>query len=829
MDDVKLALSMIMEEHEPIEFVKRAIESVEKYVQGIFVTVTYKKKEPTKSALVAFLKSKNISVSFFKWTKKFDDARNFATKQIPKDFLYYIWMDADDVWQNPQVLPQLVREAYLYNHSAVFLEYYYLVELDERGDIREILIQHKRERIIRNDDTFAWKGRLHETLIEQRQANVVKTLRTESAVVHLTNEPRSIQNLSRNIEILEAAIAEEQRKDPRTLMYLGKAYFDRGKFAEADQKKIDFDLAETLFQEYLQGDGSPGIDYKPGSGWSEERSSAWEYLSEIYRLKNNYNMAIKANANALIEAPQYPNYYLDMAMNYVLKKEHDKAETWLFLGRNVPIPATTLILTPRDLKARTLELEYHIGIAKMDLDRACKASEMLVELFPNNEAMRKRLEDIQNLVILNKVGQSIVYVGKYLEGTNQAEKIIPLLQSVPQNLQHENFVSQMRHRFLPARLWKNDEIAIVCGGGFEKWSPKSSLEKGIGGSEAAVIYQARELTKLGYKVTVFGDPQDEAGEYEGVTYKQWHDLNTKDTFNILILWRSIGIVDANLYAKQTYLWMHDVPNCSDLTEQRLAKINKIFVLSQYHRSLFKMAKNGDFVDIPDDKFFITRNGIELYFPKENLARDPYRMIYASSYDRGLAHLLALWPEIKKEVPKANLRVFYGWNMFDVIAQNNPERAHWKQKMIQMMKQEGIEECGRVGHEELAQEFSKSGIFAYPCDFQEISCQNAMQAQVYGAIPVVTDYSALKETVQFGKKVDTDVTSMEGKEVYVKELISALKDQEWQEKERAKMMQETKGLFLWSDVARAWKELFEKEKVSGVQLITVSSANATFIA
>ena len=40
-------------------------------------------------------------------------------------------------------------------------------------------------------------------------------------------------------------------------------------------------------------------------------------------------------------------------------------------------------------------------------------------------------------------------------------------------------------------------------------------------------------------------------------------------------------------------------------------------------------------------------------------------IYGSSYDRGLEHLLKLWPDVIKEVPNAQLRIFYGWILFDI--------------------------------------------------------------------------------------------------------------------------------------------------------------------
>lgn len=820
MQDLKLALSMIIEEHEPAEIIKRGLGTIEQYVDGIFITITYKETQPEDSELISFLRSKsNIHLTFFKWTHRFDDARNFAAQQIPKDFLFYVWMDADDVWNKAELLPQIVKEAYLYNHAAVFFDYLYLVELDEQMNVREILVQHKRERVIRNDDTFKWVGKLHETLIEQKQQNVVKVFRPEVLVVHLTNNERSTANLDRNISILEEAVKQEVRKDPRTIMYLAKAYFDKAKMEPDEQQRlIRYQLCEQLFTEYLDGSGTPGVDYQAGSGWSEERSSAWEYLADIYRTHGALHRAIKSTANALIEAPQFPNYYLDMAMNYVLTKEWDKAELWLNIAKNIPIPNTTLILTPRDLKARALEIDYQIAMAKNDLDRAVAASKKMVEVFPGMKDFLDRQVQVEGLQTLNKTAQSLAFVTRFLEENNQQDKIVPLLQAVPKELQQEQFVAQMRHKFMPPRLWGNDEIAIVCGPGFEKWSPKAADARGIGGSEAAVIFNAKELAKLGYKVTVYGDPQDEAGEYDGVTYKQWFDLNIKDTYNILILWRAIGFVDNQFQARQTYLWMHDVPNNADFTKDRLDKINKVFVLSEYHKSLFRMFEAGEFITIPEDKFFVTRNGITMFDLDPTIKRDPYRMMYSSSYDRGLAHLLVVWDKVKEQVPEANLHIFYGWNTYDAIAGDNPERKVWKAQMEEMMKKDGITHHGRVSHEELAKEYMKTGIFSYPCDFQEISCQNAMTAQLYGAVPVTTDYSALKETVQFGHKMDIDVTSQEGKDIYVTQLVSALKDLAWQEGQREPMMNWARKTFTWSEVAESWKKLFDEQKGNEVSLI-----------
>ena len=62
-------------------------------------------------------------------------------------------------------------------------------------------------------------------------------------------------------------------------------------------------------------------------------------------------------------------------------------------------------------------------------------------------------------------------------------------------------------------------------------------------------------------------------------------------------------------------------------------------------------------------------------------RNLHRVIYTSSYDRGLEHLLKMWPDVKKSVPDAELHIFYGWQLFDRFYQNNPSSMSWKNKML----------------------------------------------------------------------------------------------------------------------------------------------------
>lgn len=808
----KLYLNMIVAETEPVEILKRGLDSLKDHVDGIYITLTYKDKQPESSPLIDFLKSYNVNVSFFKWTFSFADARNFALSQIPngKD-IYFTWIDADDVVQNAEAMKKVMVDMAANNISSMYFPYWYGVDLDQDGNVREILIEHKRERIIKNDGTWKWVGMLHETLIEQRQENIVKAQSKDFIVVHLSDPKRVDANLDRNIEILEKQAEKEQHKDPRTVVYLAKAYTDKAKIqTDKQQQKIYFDMALMLFTEYLEGAGKPGHPgYIEGSGWPEERATAWNYVGEIVHMNGQHDVAINAYYNALIEDPTSPMYYINLAMVYAMKKDWPKAKHWLNLATNVREPDTTLITTPRDLKARALQVDYHIAIAEGRLDHAVEDAKKLCDLMPDDEDFKNKLITVNSVYASNKAAQSVVYLGKYLEQLNESEKLPLLVKAIPNDLQNEKFASEMRHRFVPARNWGEDEITILCGPGFEQWSPKS-IKTGLGGSEEAVVYLSKELTKLGWKVTVYANPMQDAGDHEGVTYAPWYDLNLKDRFNVLIVWRGIGFVDFNPRARFKMIWMHDVPTNPDFTQERIQKLDKIAPLSEYHKSLFRMNENGNFVPIPEEKFFVTSNGMTLpVVINKKWKRDPKRMIYASSPDRGLIYLLNNWPLIKKSCPDVKLDVYYGFDVYDAIHGNNPARQRWKNTVLDMMKQDGITYMGRVGHAELNKAYATAGIWAYPTDFTEISCISAMKAQAMGAIPVCTDFAALKETVKNGIRLDVDIQTPQGQQAYVEELVKLLNDDKKQEEIRSPMMDFAQKQFGWDKVAKNWDELFKQ--------------------
>lgn len=809
-----IALAQIIADFEPVEYIKRCWDTVLPYVEGSFITINGKTKTETKEAkalkqqLMDYARSKGYPTpvfSYTKWNKDFAEARQFNFNQVPKDFGYILWLDADDVLRGGKNLKEVERTADEKGFNCVFFNYLYKVEVDEEGKIHEVLIEHLRDRFIKNDNSYKWNSPIHENLIPLKDPKMTDSQLCD--VVHLSTDDRAISAITRNIEILEKQLEKEgDKQDPRTIYYLAKAYFDLRTPEMWDKSKV-------LLYKYLQGS-----DKNTPSGWAEERAQAWEYLSEIYRDRKEYNLAVKALHNALIEDPKFPNFYIDMAIVMASKGDWAKAKHWAMLSQAVPYPKTTLVTNPKDMKARLLEVLFHVALNTNNIEEASALATKLAELFPEDPTIKARAESLLQVRHNNEIGHYVIRLAQYLNERGEIDRIQHLIRAIPREIEEEPIFVGLRRDFTPARKWERNEIAIYCGKGFEPWSPRN-LSQGIGGSEEAVIYLSNELSRMGWKVTVYGDPQGAEGEYNGVLYLPYFKFNPQDIFNILIGWRNVGLFDTEWKAQKTYLWLHDIQNPNEYSDVRVDRIDKIFALSKWHRD--------NLPNVEDDKFMLTGNGINVadFENLEKIERDPHKMFYGSSYDRGLEHLLEMWPEIKKAVPDAKLSVCYGWKLFESFYFNNPERMAWKAKMDKLMEQDGITHLGRVSQLDVLREQFSSGIWAYPTHFGEISCITAMKSQAAGAIPVVTDYAALEETVKYGYKVKVDdpedIYTPKKREEFVKYLVNALQNVEWQEKTRAEMMPWAREKFGWETIAKQWDKEFERDYVKEAMDVVVS--------
>lgn len=581
----KIALCVIVKDDTELEGVRRCLSTVASHVDGIFITGT---KNPQKK-IKKLCKEFGAHWSWFPWVKDFSAARNFNFSQVPQDeYQWIFWCDADDVVVGAATFRQAVELAEQNNIKAIFARYLYQVEVDDTGHIKNILIEHLRERLIRNDGTFKWVAPIHETLIEQVPSG--KTDFYGFQVIHLTEYEDMVNSMYRNIEILEEEVMRNPQ-DPRPIYYLAKAYFDT-KLPEVLYDKVGNGL-DSITIELMK-------DYIRKSGWAEERAQAWEYLSMIHREQGEHKKAVYALLESLYEDPKSPSIYIQLALTYVNLGDWSKALHWVKVAGQVEIPKTVLVVNPKDYKTMILEALFHIYLNTGQLMECQKVAKDLAELLPT-DLNKQRVRGIDDTVYRNNLAHHIVKLAYHLNETGQKEQLKALVNSIPEEIAQEPALINLKNTYTPPRNWEENEVAIYCGPGFEKWSPKN-VAQGIGGSEEAVIYMSQELAKLGWKVTVYGDPQ-ESGNYDGVEYRNYSEINWNDNFNILVAWRQIGLFDLPIKARKTYLWNHDIQNPLTYTEDRVKKITKAMFLSKWHRD--------NVPALPEDKIMYTANGINI--------------------------------------------------------------------------------------------------------------------------------------------------------------------------------------------------------------------------
>jgi hypothetical protein len=251
--------------------------------------------------------------------------------------------------------------------------------------------------------------------------------------------------------------------------------------------------------------------------------------------------------------------------------------------------------------------------------------------------------------------------------------------------------------------WNNNSIVIYSNFPFhvEDWSPLS-VNKGIGGSEEAIIYLSQELVNLGYKVTVFNRCGEMEGEYNGVIYQNVDKFNPQDNFNVLIFhrtWKQPMQMKVN--AKKIAVWMHDNPHLFPIIEESdhaefLGSFDKIFMLSNFHKAMLP-----DW--IPEDKIFLTTNGINLEdFNLTEIPRNPKRLISISDYTRGIENLLLQWDKVLKEVPDVELHIFYGWQGIDALINSPyierfPQLPDEKKRIMELFNQKNVYEYAGLAH------------------------------------------------------------------------------------------------------------------------------------
>lgn len=361
-------------------------------------------------------------------------------------------------------------------------------------------------------------------------------------------------------------------------------------------------------------------------------------------------------------------------------------------------------------------------------------------------------------------------------------------------------------------------FVLYTGAAWERWSPKSVDEGGIGGSETCAVYVAKEFAKRGWKSVVFGDCADREGDYDGVEYldhTRFPAFASANGMELFVSSRRTDVFALKIRAERKAVWVHDIFLDADpRADLRLGAYDRILLLSPWHKKFFMNHHKG----VPEDKIRITRDGIDLSRFGRKLRKIPGRMVYSSSPDRGLEALIDMLPVIQKEVPEAEVHVFYGFENWEKSARqrNDAGQIALIERLKKKLGTPGVVYRGRVGQKILAQEFMKAELWAFCTWFTETFCITACEAMASGTPIVTADVAALQTTVgDAGVLVPvaknpydcglTDDPAFRGR--FVAECIRMLTDRErWEEYSRRGL--EKAKLYSWEGIVDEWLKLLD---------------------
>jgi tetratricopeptide (TPR) repeat protein len=739
---------------------KLCLESITQHVDKVFITIT-QPNDKVKRVAEYF----GAEVSQFEWCNDFSKARNFNFSQVPPEYDYIFWCDADDVMAGMENL----RESIEKTNAASYLMYYQYA-FDKYG---MPIVVHQKTQVVKNDGTYEWKGKIHEDLIPNR--DVAPYLITDVTRNHNTTDTRVKDSIERNLKIA----IEQKTEDPRSMWNLANAYAGAG----------DFVNARKNFEEYLLV-----------SGYDEEKYVALLRVSDTYSQEGRFTEAIEYAQRALGKFPLYPDAYYTLASIYYHIKNLDKAEEYMLQGlvRRHPQNAT-MVFNPRDYDYNPLMKLANIYWDKGRPDQSLICLEKCQVINPKNKDLKSMIDAAKTEA---KSYEKVLKWAQKLKEMSEEKRKKEVLK-IPKDIRNHPMMLYIRNSTIIKDTTSGKDVVYYCGYTTKEWTP-DIVKEGIGGSEEAVIHLSRGLAKKGFNVTVYNNCPEE-GVYDGVKYVPWYLYNSRDKQDVLIVWRNPKLLDQDLNVRKIYLDLHDVIGEGELTPKRLAKLSKIFVKSEAHRELFK--------NVPDEKFAIVPNGIMPSDFDTKEKRDPFLIINTSSPDRSASAFIRIFKKIKELEPRASMKWAYGWEVYESSHGTDKKRMEWKTKIEAEMKEAGIENLGKIGHADIAKLTKQAGVMLYPTHFYEIDCISVRKAQLGGCVPVTSNFAALKTTNNTNYKVsslyDKDTwsppyvfefgDSEENDQIYINNVLEAFKVDTT---ERIEMSIWAKN-FAWEKIVDKW--------------------------
>lgn len=234
----------------------------------------------------------------------------------------------------------------------------------------------------------------------------------------------------------------------------------------------------------------------------------------------------------------------------------------------------------------------------------------------------------------------------------------------------------------------------------------------------------------------------------------------------------------------------------------------------FHPSNWHAKRFNELFGVPAKKQYpYMTNGTSAILYSVNLPRRPI-VLYCSSPDRGLHHLLRWWPKIKKDRPNAELHIFYDmsrWLQINATVKTNTSEiaTEVSSRLTEFLNDSnmGVVYHGGVSKLKLAVAMGEASVLAYPCDPvspTEGFSMTILDSWRAGLNVITSDADALGEI--WSNKPGITVLprcTIQDEHVWIAHILNALDEVP----ERGP--RNIPNVFYWDHICNLWESLFRE--------------------
>lgn len=288
---------------------------------------------------------------------RFDIARNESLKLVPVDTDICICTDLDEVFE-PGWRKKLEEQ---WTKDATRARYNYNWSLDKNN---KPIVNFNIEKI-HTRNNYKWIHPVHEVLTYTKENEKIITIND----ITVNHYPDSTKSRSSYLPLLELSVQEDP-EDDRNMHYLGREYMYNGKWNQAI----------TTLKKHLS---------LKKATWKDERAASMRFISRCYKNLNNYPEARDYLNQAIKEAPNLRDAYVERALLEYEQSNYKEVEKYCLKALKITTHEKTYINEPFSWDHTIYDLLAISCYYQEKYNYAVYFSNLALQISPENERLNK--------------------------------------------------------------------------------------------------------------------------------------------------------------------------------------------------------------------------------------------------------------------------------------------------------------------------------------------------------------------------------------------------------------------------------------------------------